>query len=57
MKVLGSTFVGYVNGQEVLRAEDDSMPDGNIALEMIGPSGNSTEARFDNLVISQIGAE
>jgi hypothetical protein len=50
-----TAFVGYVNGQEMVRAEEDSVPNGTIGLEVIGPRGNATEGRFDNLVVSEPG--
>lgn len=57
LKVLGSSFIAYVNGQEVLRTEDGTYANGNLGLEVHGPRGTVTEARFDNLVVSEIGGE
>lgn len=57
LKVLGSSFVGYVNGQEVLRVEDSTYANGSLGLEVHGPRGTVTEARFDNLVVSEIGGD
>lgn len=57
LKVAGSSFIGYVNGQEVLRAEDSTYATGNLGLEVHGPRGTVTEARFDNLIVSEIGSE
>jgi hypothetical protein len=57
LKVLGQSFVGYVNGQEVVRVDDGTFADGNLGLEVAGPRGATTEARFDNLVVSELGGE
>lgn len=55
LKVLGSSFIGYVNGHEVVRADDGTYANGSLGLEVHGPRGTVTEARFDNLVVSEIG--
>ena len=58
LKVKGTTFVAYVNGTEVLAAEDGTYPDGGgLVLGVIGPRGTATEARFDDLVVSELTGE
>lgn len=58
LKVKGTSFVAYVNGTEVLAAEDGTYPDGGgLVLGVIGPRGTATEARFDDLVVSELAAE
>jgi hypothetical protein len=46
-----------VNGQDVLRVEDGTLPDGGIGFEVIGPRGSTTEARFDNFTLSELAAD
>lgn len=57
MTVRGSSFVAYVNGQEVLTAESGTYTNGGLALGVIGRQGSRTEARFDNLVVSELTGE
>ncbi|MFN8524633.1 MAG: hypothetical protein U0821_16170 [Chloroflexota bacterium] len=56
-KVRGNTFVAYTNDQEILRAQDDTYPEGGFTLGVIGPQGATTEARFDNLLVREVVGE
>ena len=55
--VRDSQFVAYVNGQEILSANDATYTDGGLVLGVIGPRGSETEARFDNLTVNALPAE
>lgn len=55
IRALGSTFVGLVNGEEVLRLDDGSFLEGGLTLGVLGTSPElAVEARFDNLVVTSI---
>lgn len=57
MKVHGTSFVAYVNGQEIFSVEDGTFMGGGLVLGVAGPEGADTEARFDNLVVSELTGE
>jgi hypothetical protein len=57
LKAKGGTFVGYVNGQEVLAGEDGTFGEGGLVLGVIGTQRSTTEARFDNFTVSELPAE
>ena len=57
VKVHGSTFIAYVNGQEILRVDDSMFTGGGLVLGVVGSQGADAEARFDNLVVSELAGE
>jgi len=57
VKVHGSSYVAYVNGQEILHVDDGTFTGGGLVLGAAGPQGADTEARFDNLVIRELSGE
>lgn len=57
MKVHGTSFVAYVNGQELFSVDDGTFMGGGLVLGVAGPQGADTEARFDTLVMSELAGE
>ena len=56
-KVHGTSFVAYVNGQEIFSVDDGTYTGGGLVLGVAGPQGADTEVRFDNLVVSELAGE
>ena len=57
LQVRGTSFVAYVNGQELFSIDDETFTGGGLVLGVAGPEGSETEARFDNLVVSELAGE
>jgi hypothetical protein len=50
---VGNRIAAAINGQRIADVQDDTYAAGGFTLGLSGPSGAATEARFDNLVLTQ----
>lgn len=51
LNIAGSTLTGYVNGVEVVTAEDDTFADGGVGIYMATANGGSASAAIDRYVV------